>query len=327
MRDKKAIGDRMRAAVLTGPGTIEVRLAPIPEPASHEVRVRLEGCGVCASNLGPWSGPEWMQYPTPPGSMGHEGWGEIDAVGCEVRDLARGDRVVILSQNAYAEFDVAPATQVVRLPSSLEDQPFPGEPIGCAMNIFHRSRIKPGDVVAVVGTGFIGLLLIQLAAAAGAEVIATSRRRFALDLASEAGAAHIVPMENHGEVIRRVKALTEGRFCDVAIEAVGLQWPLDLAAELVRERGTLVIAGYHQDGPRQVNMQSWNWRGIDVVNAHERDPGVYMQGIREAIAACVNGRLDPSSYLTHRYSLEELGTALDATRDRPPGFLKAVITF
>lgn len=54
--------------------------------------------------------------------------------------------------------------------------------------------------------------------------------------------------------------------------------------------GRLVVAGYHQDGPRQVNMQDWNWKGIDVVNAHERDPAVHRQGLREAVAAAVADR-------------------------------------
>jgi threonine dehydrogenase-like Zn-dependent dehydrogenase len=111
------------------------------------------------------------------------------------------------------------------------------------------------------------------------------------------------------------------------IEAVGKQWPLDLAAELTKERGRLVIAGYHQDGPRQVNMQMWNWRGLDVINAHERDPAIYMSGIREAVEAVQSGRLDPSPLYTHRYALEDLGTALDNTRDRPDGFVKALVTF
>jgi hypothetical protein len=54
----------------------------------------------------------------------------------------------------------------------------------------------------------------------------------------------------------------------------------DLAGELCAERGRLVIAGYHQDGMRQVNVQLWNWRGIDVINAHERDPQAYVDGMR-----------------------------------------------
>jgi threonine dehydrogenase-like Zn-dependent dehydrogenase len=61
----------MRAAVLAGPGRVEIEHVPIPVPGPGEVRVRLEGCGVCASNLTPWAGPEWMKYPTKPGSLGH----------------------------------------------------------------------------------------------------------------------------------------------------------------------------------------------------------------------------------------------------------------
>jgi threonine dehydrogenase-like Zn-dependent dehydrogenase len=90
-------------------------------------------------------------------------------------------------------------------------------------------------------------------------------------------------------------------------------------------RGRLIIAGYHQDGPRSVNMQLWNWRGLDVVNAHERDTAVYIQGIRDAVAAVSAGDLDPQPLLTHTYPLEQLDRALNDTRDRPDGFLKAVV--
>jgi predicted dehydrogenase len=175
---------------------------------------------------------------------------------------------------------VAPAAQMVPLPPALDGRPFPGEPLGCAFNIFRRSEIRAGQTVAVVGVGFLGALLVRLAADAGARVIAVSRRPFSLEVAREMGADETVPMDDHRGVIERVKALTGGELCDRVVEAVGKQWPLDLAGELTRERGRLVIAGYHQDGPRQVNMQLWNWRGLDVVNAHERDPAVYVRGMR-----------------------------------------------
>jgi threonine dehydrogenase-like Zn-dependent dehydrogenase len=114
--------------------------------------------------------------------------------------------------------------------------------------------------------------------------------------------------------------------CERVIECVGKQWPLDLAGELVGFGGRLVIAGYHQDGPRQVSMQMWNWKGIDVVNAHERDPTVQMRGVREAIAAVADGSFDPAPLYTHRYPLDRLAEALDATRDKPEGFVKALVT-
>jgi len=314
-----------RAAVVTGPGELRIELRPPPQPGPGQVRIRLEGCGVCASNLTPWAGPDWMQFPTPPGGLGHEGWGVVDAIGAGVTGLTVGDRVAALAHHSYAEYDVADAGAVVRLPPQLAGQPFPGEPLGCAMNIFRRAQIEPGQTVAIVGIGFLGAVLTRLAADAGARVIAISRRPFSLAIAGKMGAAELIAMEDHHAVIERVRQLTGGRFCERVIEAVGKQWPLDLAAELTAEGGRLMIAGYHQDGPRQVNMQLWNWRGFDVVNAHERDPAVCLQGLREAVEAVASGRLDPTGLYTHAYPLERLGEALDATRDRPDGFLKALV--
>lgn len=317
----------MEAAVVSGPGILQVAQYPLSEPGPHQVRIRLEGCGVCASNLTPWAGPEWMQFPTEPGGLGHEGWGVIDRVGADVTHLSLGDRVAALSYHAYATHDIADADMVVRLPSQLDGQPFPGEPLGCAMNIFERCQIEAGQTVAVVGIGFLGALLTQLAARKGARVIAISRRSFSLEVGRKMGAAEVIEMDDHWRIIERVKELTDGRFCERVIEAVGQQWPLDLAGELVAERGRLVIAGYHQDGPRQVNMQSWNWRGLDVINAHERDPHVYIDGMRKAATAVVSGALDPSGLYTHTYSLRELDKALNDTRDRPGKFLKALVVY
>ena len=316
----------MRAAVLEGPGRLKVEHVPIPEPGPGQVRVKLEGCGVCASNLTPWEGPEWMQFPTEPGALGHEGWGLVDAVGEGVDALAPGDRVAALSFKSYGEYDIADQDAVVKLPESLAGKPFPGEPLGCAMNIFRRSDIQAGQTVAIVGIGFLGALLTRLASHAGARVIAISRRPFSLDVARRFGADETIPMDDHWRIIEDVKRLTDGRLCDRVIEAVGKQWPLDLAGELVREGGKLIVAGYHQDGPRQVNMQMWNWKGIDVINAHERDPEVSMQGIRDAVEAVASGRLDPGPLYTPVYPLHRLDQAQNDTRDRPDGFLKALVT-
>ena len=315
----------MRAARLAAPGEISLDEVALPEPGPGQVRIRLEGCGVCASNLTPWGGAEWMTYPTEPGALGHEGWGVVDAVGEGVTEFATGDRVAALSYSAYAEYDLADASATVKLPASLDGQPFPGEPLGCAMNIFRRGDIQPGQTVAIVGIGFLGALLTRLAKDAGARVIAISRRPFSLDIAREMGADETIAMDDHWAIIEKVKELTGGVLADRVIEAVGKQWPLDLAAEITKERGRLVIAGYHQDGPRQVNMQMWNWRGLDVINAHERDPQVYIEGIRMAVDAVASGRLDPTPLYTHTYPLDQLDQALNDTRDRPDGFLKALV--
>lgn len=316
----------MRAAQVVEPGRVEIAEVPLPEPGPGEVRIRLEGCGVCASNLPPWEGREWFTYPMEPGGLGHEGWGIVDAVGPGVVGLKGGERVASLSQKSYAEYDLAPVDSVILLPDSLAGKPFPGEPLGCAMNIFRRSGVQAGQTVAIVGIGFLGALLTRLASQKGSRVIGIARRPFAQEIARQMGASEVIPMDDHWRIIEQVKELTNEEFCPVVIEAVGKQWPLDLSAELTGVRGRLVVAGYHQDGMRQVNMQLWNWRGLDVINAHERDPAVYVRGVQDAVDAVARGDLDPTPLYTHTYPLEKLGDALNITNERPDGFLKALIT-
>lgn len=324
---EQMVSETMQAAILAAPERFEMVEVARPEPGPGEVRIRLEGCGVCASNVEPWAGQPWSSFPGEAGGMGHEGWGIVDAVGPGVSGVRPGDRVATLSCHSFAPYDVASADALVVLPPALHGRPFPGEPLGCAMNIFRRSDIRPGHTVTIVGIGFLGAILTRLATDAGARVIAISRRDESLALARHYGAAETIPMHDHWAIIEEVKRLTGEALCDRVIEAVGKQWPLDLASAITGFGGKLIVAGYHQDGPRQVNMQDWNWKGIDVINAHERDPAVQMRGLREAVDAVASGRIDPTPLYTHRYPLTQLGEAIAATRDKPQGFVKALITF
>jgi threonine dehydrogenase-like Zn-dependent dehydrogenase len=313
------------AAVIDSPRSTRLTRASAPPVAAGLVRIRLEGSGVCASNLPVWEGREWFHYPLAPGNPGHEGWGVIEAVGEDARGLEVGQRVAFISERAYAEVDVANDDSVVPLPDSLDGHPFPGEPLGCAMNIFERSDIHAGHSVAIVGTGFLGLLLTQLSSRAGAHVVALASRESSLATARRCGAAETVRACAGDSGRDRALALTSGRGFDRVIEAAGVQSTLDLASALTAERGRLVIAGYHQDGMRTVDLQSWNWRGIDVINAHERSRERYALGMRRAIEAVCDGRLDPYPLFTHQLPLRGIGEAFELMRTRPEGFVKALV--
>jgi NADPH2:quinone reductase len=132
--------------------------------------------------------------------------------------------------------------------------------------------------------------------------------------------AHLLP--DVTAVRRDTRA--DGEF-DVVVEAAGTQSALDTASRLVAPGGRLVVAGFHQDGPRTVDMQRWNWRGIDVLNAHEREPQAYVSGMREAVRLACDGVLDLEALVTHRLTLDELGRAFELARTRPKGFVKAVV--
>lgn len=313
----------MRAAIIEAPRQIALRDLEAPEPGPGEVRVRIAGCGVCASNLPVYQGRAWFQYPAAPGAPGHEAWGVVEKLGDGVDQWAPGDRVAMVSGNGFAAFDLAPATNLVRTPTILEHSAFPGEPLGCAMNIFARSCITNGQTVAIVGVGFLGAVLVQLGKDAGARVITVARRPWALRLSESLGADAAVSWDD--SPAQRVADFTDGAGCECVIECVGRQEALDLATELTAVRGRLVIAGYHQDGARHINMQRWNWHGLDVINAHERDASAYVDGMRAASDRIVSGRLSVAGLITHALPLSELGRAFDLMELRPAGFLKACV--
>jgi threonine dehydrogenase-like Zn-dependent dehydrogenase len=290
----------MQAGFVEGPRRATVVRVPVPTPQDDEALVKVAGCGVCGSNRPLWEGRPWFGYPLEPGAPGHEGWG----VECDT-----GQRVAFLSDTAFADY--ATVRRDALVPIQVEG-PFPGEALACAMNVFARSGVRRGDTVGVVGIGFLGALLVQLAVDAGARVHAFSRRETAREHARAFGAA--TPAE------------PEDESCDVVIEAAGAQGTLDLASRLCRVRGRLIVAGFHQDGPRQVDMQLWNWRGLDIVNAHERDPALYVEGMRAAAAAVAAGQLDPTPLYTHTFPLDRLADAFEIARTRPAGFMKALVT-
>ncbi len=314
----------MRSAVLVAPRRFELREVPLPQPLPHQVRVRVEGCGVCGSNLSPWQGRPWFHYPLPAGAPGHEAWGRVDLVGRDVRGVQVGDRVAGVSQCGFAEYDLFEQSGLVVLPDKLDGEVVPAEPLGCAMNAFRRCRIRAGHDVAVVGIGFFGALLVSLAAAAGARVIAVSRRPFSRDLAREMGADETLAFDDP-DLAERIFELTSARGCDRVVEAIGNQAALDLASQLTCLHGRLIIAGLHQDGPRQVDMLLWNWRGLDVVNAHEREPVAQVEGMRSALAAMTRGDLDPGPLYTHRVPLERIDDAFNALESRDEGFVKGLV--
>lgn len=317
----------MRSATLLEPRRFEIDSLDTPAPGEGEVLLAVRGCGVCGSDMGPWQGIQGLEYPMKPGAPGHEIFGTIAALGVGVAGLNVGDPVTALTYRAYSEFDIARVDDIVPLPPALAGRVVLGEPVACAVNVSHRAGVKEGDVVVLLGTGFLGALLLQLLRRSGApkpaRVITVSRRRLAPEMADRLGVDESLAYED--DVRSRVGAVTNGEMADVVIEATGKQRPLDLGGELTRVRGRLIVAGYHQDGPRTVNMQLWNWRGIDVVNAHERDPRIYKRGMEEGVRLLAAGGLDLEPLITHTFPLAEINRAFATAEERPEGFLKSVV--
>lgn len=316
----------IQTAVLTAPQQFQVQYHVPPVCADNEVVVQVEGCGLCASSIQVWEGRPWFEYPLAPGAPGHESWGRLIATGKDVKDLLVGQRVACLAENAYVEQLNVAAENVVPLPPALDGRPFPGEAIACAMNIFRRADVHAGQSVAIVGAGFLGLLLVQLAVDAGARVFVMSRRESVRQLAEECGAEASFDADDWWGNAHKIVELTRGAGCERVIEVTGMQFALDAATEMIGEYGKLAIGGYHQEDLRQVNMQKWNWRAIDVINAHERDSRRCLEGMKMAVAATIEGRIRPQDLLTHKFSFSQLDQAFETLLERPDGFIKAWVT-
>ncbi len=316
----------MKSSVITSPKQFNIVDTNIPEIGNNEVLVKLNGTGLCSSNLPVWEGRPWFNYPTEEGAPGHEGYGVVEKAGILSNGISPGDKVALLSYNAYAEYDKASVSNVVKLPEKFNETSFPGEPLACAVNIFKRADIKENQTVVVIGAGFIGCLLIQLIKHAGAQVIAVSKRESSLEFAKKSGADKLIKFENVYETAKNIQThMTNG--IPRVIEATGVQQSIDLATEIISEYGKLVIAGYHQDGLRNVNMQVWNWKGIDVINAHERNQQVYIDGLKEAIDKTSQGVLRPNELITHQFKFKEINNAFKMMHEKPEGFLKGVIVY
>jgi threonine dehydrogenase-like Zn-dependent dehydrogenase len=323
-RPKAAPLPSMRAARVVGPGVVQVEEVPIPEPGPTQVRFKVTACGLSSRLLAQWRGAVAQTYPRPTGESDAEAWGVVDVVGKQVHGIKPGDTVAAISLRAHAEYDVADASTVLRLPGALSDSPFPSRALAGAFNVFERSRIEAGQVVAVVGVGFLGALMIRLANDAGAEVVALSRRPFSLSVAREMGARSVIELDESADVWKQAQVTLNGRLCDVVVETAGRQTTLDWAGRLTKAHGRLLIAGRH-DGPREVDLQLWNQRGLEVHNAHDDDPAGILEGMRNASDALSSGRITLAPLLTHRFGLDQLEAALELSERRPLGFVKALI--
>jgi L-iditol 2-dehydrogenase len=255
----------------------ELKLTEVDRPTvgPTDVLIRVAACGICGSDVHGYDGSSGRRIP--PIIMGHEAAGVVAEIGPEVTAARVGDRVtfdstifcgqcepcrrgaVNLCENrrvlgvsctdyrqhgAFAEFVAVPQHILCTLPVGM---PFAHaamiEPVSIALHAVERLAIKGGERAAVIGSGMIGLLVIQALRVAGcSEVIAVDIDFGRLELACELGAAHTVN-SSETDAARRIQDLTVGGGVDVAAEVVGNAPALSTAIASVRRGGRVVLVG------------------------------------------------------------------------------------
>ena len=308
----------MRQAILKSAECSELVETAQPSCGESDVLVKVEACGVCTSEL-----PQWRDGNEVPAKLGHEVVGIVEHVGERVVGFASGQRVTGLFEEGFAEYAAAPAERVLTLPDNLRTSPALGEPLACAVSAARRTQVELGDHVVIIGLGYMGLLMIQLLRLEGAAyVVGVDLREDALAFAKTLGADETFHLD---KVPAQLTHLSKGYSADIVVEATGTQAGLTLAGSMVKPHGVLSILGYHQNGPRNVDMQLWNHKALNVLNAHERREDYRMDCMKRGLALASAHRLELAPLITHTYELAQVDEAFRAASTKPEGFIKAVI--
>lgn len=311
--------------------TSRVEEVPTPSPGAGQVLVEILASGVCTSDLTPWrEGPAVGAEPI---ALGHEIAGRVVATGPGASRWRVGEIVTGLGGPGFATHAVLDADLLLPVPAGVEPAHAIGEPIATLEEAISRTPILPGSRVAVVGLGFMGLGLLQLARTrAPRAIIAVDPNAEARERALALG-AHVAlhPDEVEGFVAGPTSdsgssgdAGAADPRADVVLEATGVTPGLATASPLVRPFGTLCVVGYHHAGTAPFDMELW-YKGATVVNGFCPDHPRVMRAMSAALDHVASRRFTSAPLITHRFGLRDVDTAYSLMADRAPGFVKAVI--
>ncbi len=326
----------MKAMVLRAPSDLALDDVATPQVPAGHVLVRITHSGLCGTDLKIYKGAIPAQYPL---IMGHEMVGE----------LASGERVIIdpvlycgtcfhcrigqtnlcpaggligrETNGGFAEYAAVPASQVFRLPDSIDLRIAPL--IQVATTCLHAQRlanVSLGESVAVIGLGVSGQLHVQLAKARGAsKVIGISRSRFKNDLAKQMGADVVI--ESGPETVARVSEATEGRGADVVIECTGVMSSIADAIRMARFGGRIQMFGITSATSGALPFYDLYFKELTLINnraATAQDFPVMIDLVERRVV-----QLEP--LITHRMALDELGAALGMVEDGAERRLKIIL--
>src|ERR1700761_8551487 len=327
----------MTAAVLYGREDVRIERVPVPTPGEGEIVVRVHAALTCGTDLKVYRRGYHAKMLQPPIPFGHELAGTVHEVGEGVTKFKAGDRVVALNfapcdvcyfclrgqQNlcedllfnngAYAEYLRIPARIVEKNTLLVPDEvPFEHaaltEPLACVLRGLEESQAQPGDLLAVIGAGPIGLMFMHAAQLAGMRVIAVVKHDEQIAAAKTFGAEQVVQTTAVDDPIAAVRALTpDGRGVDIAIEAVAVPQTWQWAVEMVRKGGTVNFFGGPASGTKvELDTNRLHYGDITLKASFHHTPAT----ARAAFELIRSGRFKSREAITGHASLAEIDEVL-----------------
>ena len=342
----------MQAAVLHGREDVRIEQVPIPKAEAGELVVHVDAALTCGTDLKVFRRGYHARMIVPPALFGHEMAGTVVEAGYGVTDFAPGDRVVALNSapcgkcyfcsrgqenlcddllfnnGAYAEFIKIPdrivSKNTLKVPANVPlEHAALTEPLACAVHGFEDSEPRQGDVVAVIGGGPLGLMILHVASLAGYETISLVKHEGQVEAAKQLGATHVVQGSSIRKAIEDTRALTpNGRGVDIAIEAVGVPEAWQEAVELVRKGGTVNFFG---GCPKNTNVtldtNRLHYSDITLRATFHHTPAI----CRKALALIASGRFQAGAFITGRAHLYELNRVFENLMNRSSEIKTAIV--
>jgi len=333
----------MTAAVLYGQEDVRIEQVPVPRAAPGELIVKVAVALTCGTDLKVFRRGYHAKMIQPPALFGHELAGIVAEVGEGVTNFALGDRVVpinsapcghcyfcqraqenlceelLFNNGAYAEYIRIPAEIVarntLRVPEHVVlEHAALAEPLACAVHGFEDSSPHPGDTVAVIGGGPLGLMILHVAALAGCRVIAVVKHDAQVRVANALGAKHVVKTTEVEDVVEAVRALTpDRRGVDIAIEAVAIPETWEQAVDMVRNGGTVNFFGGPETGTKvQFDTNRLHYGDLTLKATFHHTPAI----CRRAFELIESGKFQADHFITAHSPLSDLKQAFAQLLDR-----------
>jgi len=342
-----AVPAMMRAAVLREFGRLTVEDVPVPVPGHGEVLVRVGACGICGTDLKIVKGAYQGTWPPAlPFIIGHEWSGEVavPGPGTERSGLRPGDRVVAenhtgcgscpmcragrynlcervrepgfklyghTAPGALAQYAVRPAVALHKVPAGVSDVAAALVNQGAlTVHAARRTGLRAGDTVTVFGPGLLGLLMLQVARAAGASEVIMVGRGKRLTVARELGCTGIVDYEQ-ADPVAGVRAATGGRGTDHVFDCSGNTAVVAQALRSVRRGGSVALLGLAGGATAELPVDLVTLDELNVLGVRS-SPNAYPA----MIALLASGAIRTEPLTTDRYPLSDVAAAFDALARR-----------
>ncbi|TVR29218.1 MAG: hypothetical protein EA404_15355 [Spirochaetaceae bacterium] len=321
---------KARSLWYVAPQQLEIRQVDVPDPGPHQVRVQVQACGVCTWDLFIYSGG-FQSFREFPFYFGHEGIGIVEKLGPGVSRVAVGDRVALRESAVIgaegtghmAEYALQSEAEVVPLPhDGKPDEHWMIEPVACCVNAVDLARIRAGARVALVGSGFMGSIILQLLALSPVSNISVFDLRpeslgYARSLPGSA------PIDVYDLGTKPDLADLPGSF-DVVIETAAVEQAFLLANSLVRSGGTFVVFSW-QHHPFSFDFGDWHVRGISVLNASPAAAADFTGCFYQSVPLLQSGRIDLAPLVTHVAPPEQAQELFRDGLSKDNGYIKGII--